>query len=184
LTDQHNPQQKLNSILHDEETGQFPEQQQGREQLEIVPAEEENYKGPPAEFCEYCNTFKFWHSHHCVICQRCVVRMDHHCPWIMGCVGYSNYRFFLLFSFYAALWLGQNNIFLYFYKDRLYNFDSYEVIFYISGTLVAIFAVFVVIMYGGLALKGLTIIEAAQRFAHVREQVLLLTNPRQPTSKG
>ncbi|CAG0913157.1 unnamed protein product [Notodromas monacha] len=52
-------------------------------------------------FCEICAHIKPDRSHHCSVCGTCVLKMDHHCPWVNNCVGYANYKFFILFLFYA-----------------------------------------------------------------------------------
>jgi ribosomal protein L40E len=41
---------------------------------------EANEKDRFKKFCRRCNAFKPIRAHHCSICGRCIVKMDHHCP--------------------------------------------------------------------------------------------------------
>jgi hypothetical protein len=54
-------------------------------------------------FCKKCEITRPPRTHHCSICQRCVIRFDHHCVWMNNCIGYNNYRQFLLVLFYLSL---------------------------------------------------------------------------------
>lgn len=53
--------------------------------------------------CKWCSKFKPDRCHHCRVCRSCILKMDHHCPWIYNCVGFRNYKYFLLFVFYSAI---------------------------------------------------------------------------------
>ncbi|XP_075040533.1 palmitoyltransferase ZDHHC15 [Mixophyes fleayi] len=55
-------------------------------------------------FCDRCQVVKPDRCHHCSVCGMCVLKMDHHCPWVNNCIGFSNYKFFLLFLAYSMLY--------------------------------------------------------------------------------
>ena len=51
----------------------------------------------PADLCADCKVLRTPRSRHCTICNRCVERFDHHCPWLNNCVGVNNNNPFLVF---------------------------------------------------------------------------------------
>ncbi|KAL4510762.1 hypothetical protein ABPG72_004916 [Tetrahymena utriculariae] len=58
-------------------------------------------------YCLICHIFKPERCHHCSACNRCVLNMDHHCPWLGNCIGFKNRKFFILLLFYVNVttWL-------------------------------------------------------------------------------
>ncbi|KAL1895836.1 palmitoyltransferase for Vac8p [Sporothrix stenoceras] len=53
-------------------------------------------------FCKKCQARKPDRAHHCSTCRRCVLKMDHHCPWLATCIGLRNGKMFLLFLIYTS----------------------------------------------------------------------------------
>ena len=60
-------------------------------------------KNDPELYCNKCHNNRPPRAHHCRVCKKCTLKMDHHCHWIANCVGYYNQKNFYQFLFYSTI---------------------------------------------------------------------------------
>lgn len=77
-------------------------------------------------YCPKCQVWKPDRCHHCSTCKKCVLRMDHHCPWFATCIGFHNQKLFIQFLIYVSAYCGllalvTFPLILSFFTDELYE---------------------------------------------------------------
>lgn len=78
--------------------------------------------------CKKCISPKPPRTHHCSVCNRCILKMDHHCPWLNNCVGHWNHRYFFMYMIYTVVGCTFLIIFGFeiAYKEVYLGYDAYE----------------------------------------------------------
>jgi len=62
-----------------------------------------SWKPGAVTWCKKCKADRPERAHHCSDCSTCILRMDHHCPWIGSCIGWRNHKAFLLLNMWTSL---------------------------------------------------------------------------------
>ena len=55
--------------------------------------------------CPHCEIIMPRRTRHCNVCNQCVERFDHHCPWINNCVGKGNFAYFYFHILFVFLYV-------------------------------------------------------------------------------
>ena len=108
-----------------------------------------------SRFCIVCNNDQPIRAKHCLVCEKCVHRYDHHCTWLGNCIGERNHCFYysyLSFQF-AELFLS----ILYLAKNvQLSVFLIYSIVILIILAPVSLFSLFLLVLHTYLIVSGLT----------------------------
>lgn len=129
-----------------------------------------------SRFCKKCQQPKPDRAHHCSTCKRCVLKMDHHCPWLATCVGLYNYKAFLLFLIYTSLfcWVDFAVAAGWAWTELFSETSDMEAVMPVNVILLAILGGIIGLVLTGftiwhisLAVRGMTTIECLEKTRYV-----------------
>mgnify|MGYP001226457802 CR=1 FL=1 len=73
----------------------------------VVVVDHSSSNNQQSSYCHECQRVKPPSYHHCKVCNTCIRRMDHHCPWVGNCVGEHNRKYFYQFLMWTLVATGQ-----------------------------------------------------------------------------
>lgn len=144
-------------------------------------------------FCKKCQYPKPDRTHHCSTCKRCVLKMDHHCPWLATCVGLRNYKAFLLFLIYTSLfcWVCFSTASIWVWSEVLADTRYIETMLPVNVVLLAVFAGIIglvltafTLWHISLAVRNLTTIESLEKTRYLSPLREVLDRHRNETFSG
>jgi palmitoyltransferase len=132
------------------------------------------------KWCHECANWKPDRTHHCSSSGRCVKKMDHFCPWVGGPVGENNFKYFIQFTGYTALYCTHLLVVMtiYIHRQVTTNGEDYNRQFAAILALAAFFGMFTTTMTVtsiDLAANNLTQVEKLG--AKTREYILAVHMP-------
>lgn len=65
--------------------------------------------------CFKCYIVRIPGVKHCQKCQGCILKRDHHCPWMFNCIGQFNQKFFIQYIWYTFIGLFEIAIIILYY---------------------------------------------------------------------
>nr|XP_018265236.1 uncharacterized protein I303_01596 [Kwoniella dejecticola CBS 10117]OBR87394.1 hypothetical protein I303_01596 [Kwoniella dejecticola CBS 10117] len=129
---------------------------------------------PPVRWCQYCEIVKPPRTHHCRHCGVCILQFDHHCLWIGQCVGWGNHKFFIIFTFWGAIFCIYTFVFLVVSSTKSSNTDGQVVAMIVLSALFGLFTLSMYLSHIHLIVTGRTTVESfASRDQHDAESRVL-----------
>ena len=71
------------------------------ERARLAASAASGYRTRAKGWCHRCASYKPPRAHHDSVTNRCIVKMDHYCPWTNNAIGVKNHKFFILFIGYT-----------------------------------------------------------------------------------
>ncbi|KAJ8603598.1 hypothetical protein CTAYLR_004852 [Chrysophaeum taylorii] len=73
------------------------------ERAKLAASAAAGYRTRAKGWCHRCGSYKPPRAHHDSVTGRCIIKLDHYCPWTNNAIGVRNHKFFLLFIWYVFL---------------------------------------------------------------------------------
>lgn len=133
-------------------------------------------------WCGTCANWKPDRTHHCSDVGRCVLKLDHFCPWVGGVVSEANFKFFIQFVTYTSIYTLYTMIVVsYFWADRSSHGYGVNGNWLALLVLSVLFTLFTAGMAGNsihLALKNTTTIDNINHAARTMHLAVYIPNPQ------